>query len=58
MFTTVCIAAALLDPHDVSVEALSIRAVKAEPHSVGEGGCAAAVIGASPTGTRAVPLCC
>ncbi len=55
--TTACIAAAALDPHDVSVEALSIRAVEAEPHSAGEGGCATAVIGASPTGARAVPLC-
>lgn len=58
MYTTPCIAAAALDPHHVPVEALSIRAVEVEQYSVGEGGCAAAVIGASPTGTRAVLLCC
>lgn len=58
MYTTACIAAAALDPHHVPIEAFSIRAVEVEQHSAGEGGCAAAVIGASPTGARAVPLCC
>lgn len=54
--TAACIAAAALDPHDVSIEVLSIGAVEAEQHSAGEGGCAAAAVGASPTGARAVAL--
>lgn len=58
MFTAGCAAATALDPHDVSVEALAIRAMEAEPHGAGEGGCAAAVIAAGSAGTRAVPLCC
>lgn len=50
-------AATALDPHDVPVEALSIRAVETQPQSAGEGGRAAAAIGASSAGARAVPLC-
>lgn len=58
MCMAACIATAALYPHDVSVETLSIGAVETEAHGAGEGGCAAAVIGASPTGARAVPPCC
>lgn len=58
MYTTACTAAAALDPHDISIEALSVGAVEAKPHSAGEGGCAAAAISASPTGAGPVPLCC
>lgn len=54
---TASIAAAALYPHDLSVEALSVGAVEAERHSAGDGGRAAAAVAASPTGTRAVPLC-
>ena len=56
--TAACAAAAALDPHDVSVEALSIGAVEAKPHGAREGGCAAAVISACPTAARAVQLHC
>lgn len=58
MCTAPCIAAAALDPHDISVEVLTVWAVKVEPHSVGEGGRAAAVIAAGPTGARVVSLFC
>lgn len=58
MCATARTAAAALDPHDVSVEALTVRAVEAEPHGAGEGRRAAAVVAAGPTGARPVPLCC
>lgn len=51
-------AAAALDPHDIPGESLSVGAVEAKPHGAREGGCAAAAIGAGPTGTRAVQLRC
>ena len=52
--TAARIAAAALDPHDVSVEVLSVGAVEAQQHGVGQGGRAAAAVSASPTGARAV----
>lgn len=58
MFAAGCVAAAALDPHDVSVEGLTIRAVETEAHGTGQRGRAAAVIAAGPAGTRAVPLRC
>lgn len=56
--TAALTAAAALDPHDVSVEALSVGAVETKPHGAGEGRRAAAVVGAAPTGARAVQLSC
>lgn len=55
---TALLTAAALDPHDVPVETLTVRAVEAKPHRAREGGCAAAVVSANPTGARAVPVCC
>lgn len=56
MDTATCIAGAVLDPHDISVEVLSIGAVEAKPHGAREGRCAAAAIRAHPTAARAIPL--
>lgn len=54
---TACVAAAALDPQHV-VEALSVGAVEAEPHGAGQRWGAAAAVGASATGARAIPWCC
>lgn len=48
-------AAAALNPHEVVVEGFSVRTLEAQPDGAGQGGRAAAAVGARPAGTRAVP---
>lgn len=51
-------AAAALDPHHVAGEALTVRTLEAQAGGAGEGGSAAAAVGAGTTGARAIPPDC